>query len=107
VVVEGSDAGQLPAGALDDATKIKQLEGLFLFAIVWSTGATCDTAGRIKFDKFLRYLHTEQAAERLWTCSCSRTQSLSHTSAMSHTSEMQVQAWHLDAQNLHWLEAML
>lgn len=56
VVVDGSDAGQAPAGALDDATKIKQLEGLFLFALVWSTGATCDTAGRNKFDKFLRYV---------------------------------------------------
>lgn len=32
-----------------------QLEGMFLFAMVWSVGATCDAAGRAEFDHFFRY----------------------------------------------------
>lgn len=30
------------------------LEPLFIFAVTWSIGATCDYDGRIKFDKYLR-----------------------------------------------------
>jgi hypothetical protein len=51
---EGGEAPQPPGASLDEATKAKQLEGLFLFALVWSTGATCDSAGRVKFDNFFR-----------------------------------------------------
>jgi hypothetical protein len=51
---EGGEAPQPPGSALDEATKAKQLEGLFLFALVWSTGATCDSAGRVKFGNFFR-----------------------------------------------------
>jgi dynein heavy chain len=43
-----------PGAALDEAAKAMQLEGLFLFAVVWSVGATCDAAGRDKFDNFFR-----------------------------------------------------
>eukprot|EP00163_Fabomonas_tropica_P009440 TRINITY_DN1923_c0_g2_i1.p1 TRINITY_DN1923_c0_g2~~TRINITY_DN1923_c0_g2_i1.p1 ORF type:complete len:2559 (-),score=897.69 TRINITY_DN1923_c0_g2_i1:297-7319(-) len=30
------------------------MEPLFLFSLVWSVGATCDSEGQVKFDKFLR-----------------------------------------------------
>jgi dynein heavy chain len=43
-----------PGASLDEAAKAMQLEGLFLFALVWSTGASCDAAGRAKFDRFFR-----------------------------------------------------
>eukprot|EP00698_Gefionella_okellyi_P007650 TRINITY_DN186_c0_g3_i1.p1 TRINITY_DN186_c0_g3~~TRINITY_DN186_c0_g3_i1.p1 ORF type:complete len:2618 (+),score=811.11 TRINITY_DN186_c0_g3_i1:164-8017(+) len=34
----------------------KNLEALFLFSLIWSVGATCDSDGRKKFDVFLRDL---------------------------------------------------
>lgn len=51
---DGAEAPQPPGASIDEATKAKQLEGLFLFALVWSTGATCDITGRVKFDQFFR-----------------------------------------------------
>lgn len=57
VVSSSSDGGEgpQPSGAtVDENVKAKQLEGLFLFALVWSAGATCDAAGRAKFDQFFR-----------------------------------------------------
>lgn len=51
---ESGEAAQPPGAAIDEAAKAKQLEGLFLFALVWSAGATCDIAGRMKFDHFFR-----------------------------------------------------
>eukprot|EP00879_Flechtneria_rotunda_P024458 GHRR01025929.1.p1 GENE.GHRR01025929.1~~GHRR01025929.1.p1 ORF type:complete len:382 (+),score=98.71 GHRR01025929.1:177-1322(+) len=53
---EGGNVNQPPGAALDESSKAKQLEGLFLFALIWSTGATCDSAGRVKFDRFFRVL---------------------------------------------------
>jgi len=40
------------------------LDGLFVFSLVWSIGASCDRASAIKFDSFLRQLMagTVQAA---------------------------------------------
>jgi hypothetical protein len=32
------------------------LEALFIFSLVWSLGASCDSSSRAKFDKFLRAL---------------------------------------------------
>ncbi|KAF6263196.1 dynein heavy chain 8 [Scenedesmus sp. NREL 46B-D3] len=55
-VAEGGEAPQPPGSALDEAAKARHLEGLFLFALVWSTGATCDSAGRVRFDSFFRVL---------------------------------------------------
>jgi hypothetical protein len=51
---EGEEPVPPPGVALDEAAKAMQLEGLFLFAVVWSVGATCDAAGREKFDNFFR-----------------------------------------------------
>ena len=51
---EGEEPVPPPGAALDEATKAMQLEGLFLFAMVWSVGATCDAAGRTQFDHFFR-----------------------------------------------------
>lgn len=53
---DSGEPGPAPAAALDEATRTQQLEGFFLFALVWSAGATCDAAGRPKFDAFLRHL---------------------------------------------------
>jgi len=51
---EGEEPLPPPGSALDEAAKAMQLEGLFLFAMVWSVGATCDAAGRAEFDHFFR-----------------------------------------------------
>lgn len=69
-VTEGGEAPQPPSSALDEATKAKHLEGLFLFALVWSTGATCDSAGRIKFDKFFRYIAQSPLVIGWWCWNC-------------------------------------
>jgi dynein heavy chain len=52
---EGEEPVPPPGAALDEAAKAMQLEGLFLFALVWSVGATCDAAGRAEFDHFFRW----------------------------------------------------
>ncbi len=38
------------------AEPTKLLEGLFIFSLIWSIGATTDTAGRTLFNHFLRKL---------------------------------------------------
>jgi hypothetical protein len=43
-----------PGAHLDETTKVVILQGMFLFAVVWSLGATTDGAGRTKFDAFFR-----------------------------------------------------
>eukprot|EP00878_Enallax_costatus_P024290 GHUV01025916.1.p1 GENE.GHUV01025916.1~~GHUV01025916.1.p1 ORF type:complete len:555 (+),score=133.09 GHUV01025916.1:2513-4177(+) len=53
---DGGEGPQPPGANVDENVKAKQLEGLFLFALVWSTGATCDVAGRAKFNQFFRIL---------------------------------------------------
>ena len=35
---------------------LKLLEGLFIFSLIWSIGATTETAGRTAFNLFLRKL---------------------------------------------------
>lgn len=45
-----------PAHALDAATRIKWVEAVFLFAVVWGVGATGGLEDRVKFDRFLREL---------------------------------------------------
>lgn len=52
---EGEEPVPPPGAALDEAAKAMQLEGLFLFALVWSVGATCDAAGQAEFDHFFRW----------------------------------------------------
>ena len=42
--LSGEDISKLVAG----------LPSMFLFAVVWSIGATCDNQGRLDFDTFLR-----------------------------------------------------
>ena len=59
---DGADKGAAPeaapgpAHALDAATKIKWVEAVFLFAVVWGVGATGGLEDRVKFDTFLREL---------------------------------------------------
>lgn len=52
---EGEEPMAPPGAALDEASKAMQLEGLFLFSMVWRAGATCDAAGRAAFDNFFRW----------------------------------------------------
>lgn len=35
---------------------LKQLDGMFVFSLIWSVGATTDSDGRIAFSDFLRKL---------------------------------------------------
>ena len=48
------EEGQDPVSADDVALLKEALPKLFLFAITWSIGATCDVKGREAFDQFLR-----------------------------------------------------
>ena len=38
----------------DISRLVAGLPSMFLFAVVWSIGATCDNQGRLEFDTFLR-----------------------------------------------------
>ena len=40
----------------DGKSRLVQLEGVFVFALIWSVGATTNTAGRTAFDGFIREL---------------------------------------------------
>jgi hypothetical protein len=51
---DGGEPTTAAAASLDDGAKCTTVEGLFLFALVWSMGGTVDVDGRIKFDNFLR-----------------------------------------------------
>jgi dynein heavy chain len=39
---------------MDDTTKMQLVEGLFLFSMVWTVGATGDGESRAKFNEFFR-----------------------------------------------------
>jgi dynein heavy chain len=54
IVVEGQASSVEPPTEEELANLIKHIEPLFLFALVWSVGATTDKGGREKFDTFLR-----------------------------------------------------
>lgn len=64
----GSEPQAPPGAALGEAAKAAQLEGLFWFALVWSVGASCDAAGRAKFDRFVRTLAAGGAPEGYAAC---------------------------------------
>ncbi|KAG2430891.1 hypothetical protein HXX76_009864 [Chlamydomonas incerta] len=44
------------AGAMAARDVLKQLDGMFVFSLIWSVGATTDTDGRTAFSDFLRKL---------------------------------------------------
>jgi dynein heavy chain len=41
---------------MDEVSRIQLVEGVFLFALIWSAGCTGDGAGRTRFDHFCRVL---------------------------------------------------
>ena len=45
------------------AEPLKLLEGLFIFSLIWSIGATTETAGRTLFNLFLRKLLKKSVEE--------------------------------------------
>eukprot|EP00798_Chlamydomonas_sp_ICE-L_P012761 gene12761-16012_t len=53
-VGEGEEVKPAPGASMDETSKIQLLEGAFLFAMIWSVGATTDGEGRTKFDEFFR-----------------------------------------------------
>ncbi|KAL3161683.1 hypothetical protein ABBQ38_008782 [Trebouxia sp. C0009 RCD-2024] len=53
-------AGEAPA---PPAEPIKLLEGLFIFSLIWSIGATTETAGRTQFNLFFRKLLRKSVEE--------------------------------------------
>ncbi|XP_041837982.1 dynein heavy chain 7, axonemal isoform X2 [Melanotaenia boesemani] len=44
------------------------LEGIFVFCLVWSVGASCDDSGRVKFDALVRELLNGPLSEETLTC---------------------------------------
>jgi dynein heavy chain len=50
----GEDAVPAKGATYDDSTKVQMVEGMFLFAMIWSVGCTTDAAGRKVFDAFFR-----------------------------------------------------
>lgn len=54
-----------PAHSLDSATKIKWVEAVFVFSVVWAVGATGGAEDRTKFDAFFRTLTSGQTPEVL------------------------------------------
>ena len=60
---EGDDALPAPGATYDENTKMQMVEGMFLFAMVWSVGCTTDGAGRVKFNDFFRTLSAGQVPE--------------------------------------------
>ncbi|KAL7993493.1 putative dynein heavy chain region D6 P-loop domain, dynein heavy chain, domain-2 [Plasmopara halstedii] len=53
IVVDGTGE-PLPASVTPDAQFQDDIEPLFIFALIWSVGASTNDAGRIRFDNFLR-----------------------------------------------------
>jgi hypothetical protein len=47
---------------LDDAAKLRLVEGLVTFGVTWSVGASGDAAGRAGFDEHLRCAGGQQVA---------------------------------------------
>ena len=46
------------------AADLSRIEGIFVFAVIWSVGATGDTDGRTAFDGFFRTLLAGGALEK-------------------------------------------
>uniref|UniRef100_A0A3Q3S6H3 Dynein axonemal heavy chain 7 n=1 Tax=Mastacembelus armatus TaxID=205130 RepID=A0A3Q3S6H3_9TELE len=44
------------------------LEGIFVFCLVWSVGASCDDSGRVKFDAVLREVLNGPLSEKTQAC---------------------------------------
>uniref|UniRef100_A0A3Q3KEU7 Dynein axonemal heavy chain 7 n=1 Tax=Monopterus albus TaxID=43700 RepID=A0A3Q3KEU7_MONAL len=44
------------------------LEGIFVFCLVWSVGASCDDSGRVKFDAVVREILTRPLSEKTKAC---------------------------------------
>lgn len=71
---QGGDAGSGtamvpgPAHSLDAATKIRWVEAIFVFSVVWAVGATGGSEDRSKFDTFFRTLASGQTPEVLVFC---------------------------------------
>lgn len=57
---------QMSAMAARDV--LKQLDGMFVFGLVWSVGATTDSDGRTRFSDFLRKLLDGQVGHQLLAC---------------------------------------
>jgi dynein heavy chain len=61
------DVPDQPSKAPDPKKGAEQLQGLFLFSIIWGVGATVDAAGRAKFDAFFKQLLKKEVPEILST----------------------------------------
>ncbi|XP_067372006.1 dynein axonemal heavy chain 7 isoform X2 [Channa argus] len=44
------------------------LEGIFVFCLVWSLGASCDDSGRVKFDAVVREVLSDALSEKTQAC---------------------------------------
>jgi len=59
-----NEDGLPPEGAaLDEVSRAQMVEGIFLFALIWSAGCTGDGAGRARFNDFFRVLSTGDVPE--------------------------------------------
>lgn len=49
-------------------TSILFIQGIFVFCLVWSVGASCDDSGRVKFDAVVREVLTGPLSEETRAC---------------------------------------
>jgi dynein heavy chain, axonemal len=66
--VSGTTMVPGPAHSLDAATKIKWVEAVFVFSVVWAVGATGGSDDRKRFNEFFRTLTSGQTPE-VWLTS--------------------------------------